>query len=742
MERQKFSIWLELDFDGPEALPGLPAPNSLDAARRGLVRVDREGKPSDSVYNPLNPDVREAMKRKVTQALAQFRGHPSDASIKPGILIRLGPGPTLLGTPDTGLDDLTFDRFVRESFSAETARRVPGSSETDPDRFTVRSRYLAGVGRMPWLTWRSKAIATLYTDLAEAAREALPGVVLAVVTPGLDDGPAGLEARRVDRAGLAPSQAWRSVGLDLQAWPTIGNAPPIFRGVVLSADALGRDLATSPDLDALVAARPQRGLLLSIQEDSALNASANAQIDEPAGTSVPTQASAESSRPARLSANVTPKSQSSDGSNQAIWMSAMPTGDCLNADELLGHAIAAYDAHWVFLADRTVFGHEDKIRRFSSVLRALPAWAAVPPSAVTEPASKPFGVTVRRMADQAQTYLEFTNDSPYPIRLAALVDAPAAAPIDDLGRNLRLSPLVERGGRNLVLDLLPYGVSAIRVGAPRVELSAITPYPSEPVMASMQARFNELSTQLARLNHGLATRAAVPPNASFEPGNEPDANAPPADKRADAELSGPNSTGPAGWKIDSKVASAGSIAIDADHPQQGQGSLRLTTKTAPASVVSEVFVPDVQSSLEIQVYFRAAVPGAKVRVWVEGESAGKPYVRRTELSVSTAWEPRAVRASDIPAAGLEQARLRFEMLTPGTLWIDDLQIRGETSSRPARLNAQRTLLAALQAYREQRYADFARLAGSHWIRQSIMPPAGRLARSEDVSTGTQARTKR
>ena len=71
----------------------------------------------------------------------------------------------------------------------------------------------------------------------------------------------------------------------------------------------------------------------------------------------------------------------------------------------------------------------------------------------------------------------------------------------------------------------------------------------------------------------------------------------------------------------------------------------------------------------------------------------------------------------MPAGGLDSARLRFELLTPGTLWIDDFHIPGETTSKSARLNAQRTLLAALQAYREQRYADFARLAGSHWIRR-------------------------
>ena len=82
-------------------------------------------------------------------------------------------------------------------------------------------------------------------------------------------------------------------------------------------------------------------------------------------------------------------------------------------------------------------------------------------------------------------------------------------------------------------------------------------------------------------------------------------------------------------------------------------------------------------------------------------------------------------------------------MTPGVLWIDDLHIRGETTSRSARINAQRTLLAALQAYREQRYADFARLAGSHWIRQSATTATGRLARTnEPPPRGPSGRTKR
>jgi hypothetical protein len=759
LSRQGFPVWVELDFDGPNALPGLPRADSPEAARRGLVRVDRQGRPDGPEYHPLHPEVRDAMKHRVTQALAPNKSGPVATGGLAGVLIRMGPGPTLLGTPDTGLDDATFDRFVRESFSPETGRGIPGLGETAPDRFDVRSRYLSGVGRMPWLTWRSRAIASLYTELAEAAQAAAPGSVVAVVTPGPDKGPAGTEARRVDRAGLAPSQAWRSVGLDLQAWPATPAAPPVFRGVELSTDAFGHDLATSPDLDALVAGRAQRGVLLTIHDDSPAvsgtvspaHQTENAPNPAPLSTSISSPPSSESARSAHsafgtLARNTT----SSRTTNRGIWLTALPLGNGPAADEPLGHAIAALDARWVFLEHKAVAGQEERLRRFAGVLRALPAWPAISLTAQADPNPKPFGVAVRRMSDDAQTFLEIANDSPYPIRLAGLLDAPGSAPIEDLGRGLCLSPATEAGGRNLVLDLLPYGVAAIRVGAPRVQLSSVTPYPSQAVLTTMQSRFNELSAQLARLNHGLVAAPAEPANPGFEPapGTEPPLPADMVSSPAHSKTNTPApiervAVVPTGWKLEPNGAGSGTIAIDGENSHLGQGSLRMTASMAPLSVVSESFVPNVQSALDIQVFFRASDLGFRVRVWIEGEAAGEAYVRRTELDVSTAWESRTVRASDIPAGGLDRARLRFELMTPGILWIDDLHIRGETTSKSARINAQRTLLAALQAYREQRYDDFARLAGSHWIRESAATASGRLARTNDLPPdGAGGRAKR
>ena len=41
-------------------------------------------------------------------------------------MIRLGPGPTLLGTPDTGLDDTTYKKFIHDTFGPEATRGIPG----------------------------------------------------------------------------------------------------------------------------------------------------------------------------------------------------------------------------------------------------------------------------------------------------------------------------------------------------------------------------------------------------------------------------------------------------------------------------------------------------------------------------------------------------------------------------------------------------------------------------------------
>ncbi|WP_406698796.1 hypothetical protein V5E97_07905 [Singulisphaera sp. Ch08] len=667
LDRQGLTAWLELATEGP--LPGLPSPDSPEALAKGLVRVDRRGLADGSTYHPLNPEVREALKRRVAQTVSLRKTRPALA----GLLIRLGPGPTLLGGPDTGLDDLTFARFVHETFGPETTRDIPGLGTTAPGRFEARSQFLAGPGRMPWLTWRSRGIGALYTELNATVRRTAPGAILAVATPGLDEGPAGVEARRVDLAGLAPSHAWRAVGFDLETWPTGEDVPVVLRGVGLSADELSHDLATSPELDAPVIARAGRGVLIG--------------LDEPGLRTGDLRQAA---------------SQARGGGSRGLRLTAMPLPEGATGDELMGHALAALDARWVMLASSAVAGHEERVRQFARVFRALPASAASSASLDRQP----FGVAVRTLRSGPSTYVSLANDTPYPVRVETMLGSRSAT-VDDLGRSLRLAPEAVGGGSRLVLDLRPFGVAAIRVGSPQVKVGPVTPYPSEAVLAGMQARYDEISAQLSRLSRtppgGVV---AGPANPGFEPGTTPV-----------VQLAGVHEpTPPGGWRLlDNET---GAAEIDSEQPHTGRGSLRLDADSPPAAILSDGFPAKGYAALTVQAWFRSDHADAKVRLWIEGEGGGQPYRRWSELTVQPDWVAHAVRGSELPADGLAAARIRFELLTPGSLWVDDLRVSGTVPTEPERENTRRVLLAALHAYRKKQYAEFARLAGSHWARSS------------------------
>ena len=682
LDRHGLSAWVDVALDGP--LPGLPGPESDASRARGLVRIDRAGQADGPAYHPIHPEVRGAMARRVAAAAGLRRPHPNVA----GVLVRLGPGSTLLGRPDTGLDDATFARFVAAKFDPALARAIPGLDAADDGRFAARARFLDGDGQKPWLAWRAAELAGVYVELAEAAAQAAPGARLAVATPDLEAGVVGEEVRRLDRVGLGPSQAWRSVGLDLAAWPATGGdaTPIVLRGVGLSPEEFARDLAASPELDDQVASRPRRGLWL--------------------GASGRPEPSAE----------------------PTLRAPALP--DAAAADEPLGHALAALDGRWFFASADAVAGREDRLRRFAQAVRSLPAPAPGP----AEP-RPPSGVVARliRTGDGAATYFALANDTPYPIQLEAVVRCPAGAGFADLTRAAPLIAESAAEGLRVVADLPPFGVASARVDADAA-LASVVPHPGAAVLDGMKAQSEDLALTLARLNRLAAGSSdAGPANADFEA---------PAVQLASTR----SAPGVAGWQALGDASAA--LAIDPEGPHAGRASLRLDAATLPASAASDAFAPSLHPTLTIHAWLRAERPEARARLWIEGQAAGKPFARQLVVDAKPEWSAVAARVSGIPDAGLESARLRLEALTPGRFWIDDVSVSGRSLTEPERLNARRDLLAALSAYHDRRYADFARLAGSHWARQVAPEPAtGRLAdrsagRSGDGPTSALPPTRR
>ena len=277
-----------------------------------------------------------------------------------------------------------------------------------------------------------------------------------------------------------------------------------------------------------------------------------------------------------------PGTSSPRGASPSIWLTALPLGDGPAADEPLGHALAALDAQWVFLAAKAVAGHEERLRRFAGVLRALPAWPAVPSDARADPTPRPFGVAVRRMSDDAQTFLEIANDSPYPIRLAELLDAPGFG--SHRGPRPRPSPLAGSRGRRAQPGSRPAPLR--RRGDPD-RSAARSALVGDAVSVRGRADHHASAIQRAVGPAGAAQSRAFdgvalePANPGFEPDSDSSPRRPAGSSRGTGCRSrlphaGASTAVPGGWRVEGKPAGTSTIAIDRENPHCGQGSLQLT----------------------------------------------------------------------------------------------------------------------------------------------------------------------
>lgn len=664
LAQRKQEALLEVDLNGN--LPGLPPLESAESARRGLVRINARGRADDPAYSALNPAVRAAVLARCGGSIAPRRTHPNLA----GLVVRLGPGPTLAGPTPTGLDDETFARFVGAMLDPQAARTVPGRDASDPGRFAARGQYLAGPGKAPWLAWRAREVGTLYKELAEGLQAAAPGSLLAIVTPGLDDGPAGRAARLADESGESPVAAWKAIGLDLDQWPRSPEGMVLLRGVTPGLGPLAEELATHPDLDAPVARRVQRGLVLGCEPN----------VAPPGG---------------------------------ALILRAVATRE---ADEPLGHALAALDAHWMLVDLAAVAGREGRLAAMARILRALPAHA--------EPQARPLlpekGVSARVWTQDGRSLMALANDTPYPITVEALVRGGGDQPVDDLGRAMRLEPRPVAGGRSVVLELPPFGAAALRVGG-EARFEPVNVF--QPELAETQYR--ALSARLERMVQGLP--ATLPPNPGFEDASPRGAVV--------AEIGGA-APGAAGWSVQGTGAAA---SLDATQKHGGSQSLRFEAPNGPASLAGEGFAPPQDRELEVRAWMRADHEGTTVRVWIEGEADGKPVAQRGDLKIDRSWTEKRLRVAGLPDGGLQRLRLRFELPEPATLWIDDMSVRAARAAEPD-ARAQLVLVKAQQAYRAGRIADFARLANSPLARAAGAPaPPVRTGQAAGASASRRLR---
>jgi hypothetical protein len=303
-------------------------------------------------------------------------------------------------------------------------------------------------------------------------------------------------------------------------------------------------------------------------------------------------------------------------------------------------------------------GQEDAARNLRSILRALPASAAIT-------VRRENNVTVRTYNDRGQSICLIVNECPWhaDVTLDVMAEAATAALPLVIARDGTSRAATEQfaAGRQLwSMQLAPYDVHAVRFSAAPLQIKKIESQVSDAGRQELAARVTEL------VQRDLTATPRYTPLKN--PGFEPIAAVPLP-----------------GWQFLGDPTQ-GAADLDARMPQDGKTCLYLQNRGAGmVSVVSEAFATPPTGQLGMLAFVRGqnVGPNTSVRLVFETEDEPTKYRRFSLLGgnrpgaipITGAWGGGYAFGQDnLPLDSRGQMRVKFELSGPGEIWIDNVQL--------------------------------------------------------------------
>lgn len=638
---------------GPE---GKPWPQ-VHAPRRGLAPY----------YNVLNPLVQDAMLAVVSEVIEGYGRHPAFA----GLALQLsGYGYAQLPGPDWGLDDDTIARFQRDT-------RIDLGA-TGPERFAERARLLGSTHRAKWLQWRAAELSKFYQRIDRQLKAARPDARLYLAGSDLLAGPdmerelrplLGRRSTLLDallRAGIDPEHYQRTDG------PVLLRPEPVASLGPKGLQAAHVEAAQMPDADRLFASMPLSGSL-SVQQPERLLLPSFDQMS-----------------PFRRS-------------HTALFAQPVPA-DRQNRRRLV-HSLAGLDSQVIWDGGWLLpLGGEDAVRDLVAAYRRLPA---VRFERLAEAQGRPSlqPVTIRYATHRGQTYVYAVNDSPVPAAVRIALDAPLGCRLEDLSGMRSVRPLTYgQGGCSWSVDLAPYDLVAVRLGSPQVRLTDAEVVLDSGVPAALGERIRGLGARAALL------RSPPPWSVLLNPG---------FDRAVAGDGAIPD------WAVSHKKNVA--VGLDASQPRSGKQCARLTSEGPIACLVSQPFAAPATGRFSMLVWLRVADASRQppLRLAVEWDMAGRDYryaqvgqgaAGQEAVPITTEWAPYIFQVYDLPLDGVAQMRVRFDLMGPGEVWIDDVQVSDLAFSRTELVELSKLITVANSKLERGQVGDCIRILEGYWPR--------------------------
>ena len=615
-----------LRFDG--LLSSLEQQLADPATASGILCIGRDGQPRAAEataagrhYNVLDPRVQNAVAAVMSELMTRL----GNADGLEGVAVTL-PADGWLHLPGLawGLDDRTFSRFARESGLGDQLPTAAG-----PGRHAARAAAVEGPFREAWLSWRAEQVAALHARLAGIVAEAAGHSYFIMPTTLLF---AGEVSQRFspDLAGQPPTDdLLLELGLDPGRVTRADNAVYVAgRLHAVGGPLAARATVKATNRSAAVAAWEQRarrrGLVL-LEQPQPLSLE-QLVPHGPFGTN----------------------EFAGSGRFHAVIGGA-------ERQRLLVEGVAMQDAEVIFDESLRWAGLNDEDR---TVRRGF---LAIPPGQLERLPDLPVDFPVWFRMGRDGWLLLAGNASRLPARLEVRTPEGVTAATDvATGEGFAVRE------NAISIELPPASLRTVRV-----EVSAPTAPPTGAVVCFDEDVVRLLTDQVADLRHRemvIASPPAIPvlDNPGFDlPGI---------------------GAGITGWELVAPAAGSFELAAaarPAAEPEVENSAARFSSVAELATVRSNPFPPPATGRASVAVWLRLpeGAPQPPLRIAVEGLSEGQEYYRFAPVGSAPGGRPLAhewmrfvLQVNDLPTDPNESLRLRFDMLGPGVVEIDELHV--------------------------------------------------------------------
>jgi len=634
-------------------------------------------------YNVLHPRVQQAMLDVLRELVGRYARHPSLT----GVAVRLSAdGYAQLPGPDWGLDDVTIAQFERD-----TNRRVPGEG---PQRFAQRAAFFAQMPQhQAWLEWRAAQLAKFYRRVYLELTSIRPGSRLYLAGVGMIG------------------------GTELE--PDLRPALPQQSTVADTLLRVGIDARLyNDDRQRIVLLRPER----IVPEGNLGNRAADLEIGQMTDIDRYFQ---NLSNPGSLffhpprEVRIESFDRKSPFEPSYTWLISQPAPADQQNRRRFVHSLATLDAQtmvdggWVL-----PMGEEAAMRNLVAAYRCLPAirFQSVGKRPGAD-ASQP--TTFRHGVYGGRTYLYAVNDAPFPITARVHIEAAPACRIEELTGLRKIAPLKAdgRSGKYWEVRLEPYDLVAVRFSEPGVRCS--DPHVTWPgaVETALRSRIRELGARAAALRNPPPLDVVMNPN---------------------FELPNTGDTPISGWA----VSTHRDIDIHLDNTQghKSRQSIKIASDGPVACLVSQPFTAPGTGRFTMSVWIRVADVAKQppLRLALEGKLDGHDYYRfapvglapgpgQPSVPITSEWGQYVFQVDDLPLKGLTSLRARFDLMGPGEVWVDDVQVFGLAFSRPEMVELSKLITLADVKLQHGQVGDCFHLLEGYWpqfLEAHVPLPAG------------------